>query len=74
MRRTDLINSIQKVGTVLKETKVSEALYSSQSKKGDVEGLLSIFQDYTSQSKEFTDDERKILLFNQSFGDNRYVC
>lgn len=61
MRRTDLINSIQKVGTVLKETKVSEALFSSQSKKGDIEGLLSIFQDYTSQSKEFTDDERKIL-------------
>lgn len=61
MRRTDLINSIQKIGFVLKQSNVQEALFSSQRQKGDIEGLLSIFQNYTNLSKTFTADERKIL-------------
>jgi len=71
MRRSDLINSIQKISIALKQSNIIEAVTPSQKSKGDMEGLLTIFQTYTEYSKAFTDSERKILkIFNLDTLDN----
>lgn len=61
MRRTDLINSIQKISFAIKQSNIVEAVMLSQKSKIDIEGLLTIFQTYSEYSKNFGDSERKIL-------------
>lgn len=71
MRRTDLINSIQKISKAIKQSNIIEAVMPSPKSKGDFEGLLTIFQNYSELTKNLNEAERRILkIFNLDTLDN----
>lgn len=74
MRRIDIINSFQKISDAIKKSKVQDVFIVLTSKgKGDIEGLLSIFQAYNEYRLGFNDVDKKITkLFNfDELGDSR---